>query len=152
MSRGVLALCPAGADRAPLIRPRYFSEESDIECLRLGLHRAWEVLAAWGVDPRRDEMWPPPAVFDDRHALAALLRRHATSYFHLAGTCAMGSRAEAGAVTDWTGRVRGLDNIWVCDASVMPVVPAANTALPVAAIALAPRCRHRGDDRLIIGA
>jgi choline dehydrogenase-like flavoprotein len=50
-------------------------------------------------------------------------------YVHAAGTCAMGS------VVDTFCRVRGYDDLIVCDASVLPVLPRANTHLPTVMVA-----------------
>jgi choline dehydrogenase/5-(hydroxymethyl)furfural/furfural oxidase len=50
-------------------------------------------------------------------------------YVHAAGTCAMGT------VVDTRCRVRDYDGLLVCDASVMPRVPRANTHWPVVAMA-----------------
>jgi 5-(hydroxymethyl)furfural/furfural oxidase len=42
----------------------------------------------------------------------------------------MGAADDPGAVTDPTGRVHGVDGLRVCDASIMPMVPCANTNIP----------------------
>ena len=39
---------------------------------------------------------------------------------HVVGTCAMGTRADAGAVVDAAGRVHGVDGLLVVDASILP--------------------------------
>jgi 5-(hydroxymethyl)furfural/furfural oxidase len=39
------------------------------------------------------------------------------------------------AVTDNEGRVRGIDGLRVCDASVMPTIPCANTNVPTMMVA-----------------
>jgi choline dehydrogenase len=66
-----------------------------------------------------------------REASVALLRRSCSSYFHPAGTCAMGSGQEA--VVDAELRVRGVLGLRVADASVMPI-PSANTQAPAVMI------------------
>jgi choline dehydrogenase len=43
----------------------------------------------------------------------------------------MGTDADDDAVTDERCRVRGLEGLWVADASVMPTLPRANTNFPV---------------------
>jgi 5-(hydroxymethyl)furfural/furfural oxidase len=50
-------------------------------------------------------------------------------YVHAAGTCAMGT------VVDSSCRLVGYDGVAVCDASVMPAAPRANTHLPTVMIA-----------------
>lgn len=66
-------------------------------------------------------------------------------YYHPVGTCRMGS-AERMAVCDEDGRIHGLANGYVADASLFPVIPKANTCLPVAMVAeaIADRLIGRG--------
>lgn len=56
-------------------------------------------------------------------------------FVHAAGSCRMGSAADPMAVVDPGCRVIGYEGLMVCDASVMPRVPRANTHLPVVMIA-----------------
>jgi choline dehydrogenase len=72
---------------------------------------------------------------DDRAGLARSIRSRVESYHHPVGTCAMGPAPDDGAVVDARGRVHGLDNVWVADASVMPSIPAANTNLSTIVVA-----------------
>jgi choline dehydrogenase len=51
------------------------------------------------------------------------------SYHHGVGTCKMGPASDAMAVVDQKLRVHGMENLWVGDASIMPVVSHANTNL-----------------------
>jgi 5-(hydroxymethyl)furfural/furfural oxidase len=53
----------------------------------------------------------------------------ATAMFHPVGTCAIGS------VVDPHLRVRGIGALYVADASVMPVIPRANTNIPTLMVA-----------------
>jgi choline dehydrogenase len=51
------------------------------------------------------------------------------SYHHGVGTCKMGPASDNMAVVDQKLRVHGISNLWVGDASIMPVVSRANTNL-----------------------
>ncbi|MGE5303919.1 MAG: GMC family oxidoreductase [Alphaproteobacteria bacterium] len=51
------------------------------------------------------------------------------SYHHGVGTCKMGPPSDDKAVVDQRLRVHGVANLWVGDASIMPVVSRANTNL-----------------------
>jgi choline dehydrogenase len=51
------------------------------------------------------------------------------SYHHGVGTCKMGPASDKMAVVDQRLRVHGMQNLWVGDASIMPVVSRANTNL-----------------------
>lgn len=59
----------------------------------------------------------------------------ANGYWHPVGTCAMGPEDDSLAVADERGRVHGLENVHVADASLMPVIPRANTHLTTVAVA-----------------
>jgi choline dehydrogenase len=56
-------------------------------------------------------------------------------YYHPACTCRMGPSSDPLAVVDPTGKVHGLDGLYVCDASIFPTLMRANTNLPAAMIA-----------------
>jgi choline dehydrogenase/5-(hydroxymethyl)furfural/furfural oxidase len=49
---------------------------------------------------------------------------------HVCATCRMGAPDDPRAVVDPSGRVLGVDGLYVADASVFPEVPRANTNLP----------------------
>lgn len=70
---------------------------------------------------------------DDR--LDSHVRRAVTGVWHACGTCRMGADDDDMAVTDGRGRVRAVHGLRVSDASVMPVIPRANTNLPTIMVA-----------------
>ena len=61
--------------------------------------------------------------------------RQVGAYSHAAGSCAMGSSRGAMAVGNERAEVIGYQNIWLCDASILPTLPRANTHLPVVMVA-----------------
>lgn len=67
--------------------------------------------------------------------LSRHVTRATTGVWHPSGTCRMGADGDPLAVTDSRGRVRGLGGVYVCDASIMPEVPRANTNIPTIAVA-----------------
>ncbi|BBX98369.1 GMC family oxidoreductase N-terminal domain-containing protein [Mycobacterium lacus] len=74
-------------------------------------------------------------------ALQDLLRRSNPRSLHLAafhptGTAAAGSDGQACPV-DENGRLRGVDGVWVADASILPSCPEVNPQLSIMALALA---------------
>jgi 5-(hydroxymethyl)furfural/furfural oxidase len=74
-----------------------------------------------------------PTVSDlanDESALIAWIRDTVLGHWHASCTCRMGAAEDPGAVTDPRARVYGVEGLRVCDASIMPAVPCANTNIP----------------------
>ena len=66
----------------------------------------------------------------DEAAMEEFVRDGVTGCWHPSGTCRMGRADDPMAVTDPAGRVQGVENLRVCDASIFPCVPRANTNIP----------------------
>jgi choline dehydrogenase-like flavoprotein len=60
-------------------------------------------------------------------ALDLWMKRWVQTSHHISGTCKMGPASDDMAVVDQYGKVRGLENIRVADASIMPDCIRANT-------------------------
>jgi 5-(hydroxymethyl)furfural/furfural oxidase len=69
-------------------------------------------------------------LLDDDTLLTSYAQKAAGGVWHASGTCRMGALNDPLAVTDASGRVRGVDGLRVCDASLMPSIPCANTNIP----------------------
>jgi len=66
----------------------------------------------------------------DDEALEDFVRKATIGVWHASCTCRMGLDTDPMMVTDSAARVRGVQGLRVCDASVFPVVPRANTNFP----------------------
>ncbi len=67
----------------------------------------------------------------DDDALEAFVRKAAIGVWHASCSCRMGADGDPMAVTDNRGRVRGgISGLRICDASIFPIVPCANTNFP----------------------
>ncbi len=71
---------------------------------------------------------------DDAQA-SAYIHRAVRHYVHPVGSARMGPASDAGSVVDQYCRVKGIANLRVVDASVMPGTPRANTNIPCMMIA-----------------
>jgi 5-(hydroxymethyl)furfural/furfural oxidase len=75
------------------------------------------------------------ALCADGERLAEHVHHHVAGTFHVSGTCRMGAPDNPDAVVDPEGRVIGVGGLRVADASIMPVVPRANTNIPTVMVA-----------------
>lgn len=66
----------------------------------------------------------------DDAQLTEFVGNNVTGVWHASGTCRMGAAGDPMAVTDGAGRVYGVTGLRVCDSSVMPSIPRANTNMP----------------------
>ncbi len=76
-----------------------------------------------------------PTLVADDEALADHIRENVAGTFHPVGTCRMGAAEDRAAVTDPAGRVHGMSNLRVIDASIMPTIPRGNTNIPTIMVA-----------------
>ncbi|WP_043308403.1 GMC family oxidoreductase [Pseudomonas sp. ML96] len=117
-----------GAGRSLSIDFNFFADEEDARVLVEGVKLARRILAQPEFDELRGaEMLPGPDVQSDEQ-LRAHLRDYAATVFHPVGTCKMGSD-ELAVVTPQL-KVRGLANLRVADASIMPTLISGNTNAP----------------------
>lgn len=132
-SRGSLRLRSSEPFDAPLIDPAYLTEPNDVSRMAVGLQMAHEIAHARALKPWRGTELLPGEKLRSDDDYRAFLRRTTASYLHLAGTCRIGT--DDHAVVDPQLRVRGIDNLCVADASVMPSVVAAPPNAATLAIA-----------------
>ena len=132
-SRGSVRLACADPARAPLIDPGFLRDGRDTDRLEAGLRLVREIAASAPLRGTwRAEVHPGPDVTTSAD-LRRYVRRAVGSYYHPAGTCALGTGAAA--VTDPQLRVRGVAGLRVADASVLPVLPNAHPNATVLAVA-----------------
>ncbi len=133
LSRGRLRLTSADPSAAPEIDPGFLTDRGgrDAVVLRSGL----DIVERLAASPALKSLAGPSAGHRARDLSDEQLRARLGTYWHPVGTCAMGPADDPFAVVDGEARVHGVSNLRVVDASVLPTVPAANTQLPVLAVA-----------------
>ena len=120
-SRGSVRLASADVRDTALIDPAYLSDPRDVETMMAGIRRARRIaktpaLSLWG----NTELHPDPT-HRSESGLLRFLRGNLMTTYHYAGTCRMG--ADPAAVVDPELRVRGVQNLRVADASIIPIAP-----------------------------
>lgn len=129
-SRGRLALASPDPRVQPRIMLNYLADPKDMRRMVEGLRLAWKV----GRSPAIRAFAERAVVLTDElvesdEAVEAYLRDTVGTIFHPVGTARMGPDGDELAVVDQQCRVRGVENLRVVDASVMPNIPRANTNL-----------------------
>jgi len=132
-SRGEIALRSADPIAAPAIRANYLACEQDLRVIAEGVRLCRRIAHTKAFAPYRgDEVVPGASVTTDLQ-LAGFIRGALQTLYHPVGTCQMGK--DEMAVVDSQLRVRGIEQLRVVDASIMPRVIAGNTNAPTLMIA-----------------
>jgi choline dehydrogenase-like flavoprotein len=127
-SRGTVRLASADPAAMPLIDPNYWADPHDRAMSIRGLRLAREIMRQKALKPWvLREVLPGPSL-DTDDALFDYACRAAKTDHHPVGTCRMGHDAMSVVTPDL--KLRGIKNLRVCDASVMPRVPSSNTNAP----------------------
>jgi choline dehydrogenase len=127
-SEGWIGLASADPAADPEIHCNYLGDPLDVERLKWATRKVWALAARPVLAGTLDGfLFPDQATIDDDAALEAYIRQVSTCSFHATSTCRMGP--DDSAVVDQRLAVRGVDGLWIADASVMPVVPTALTNL-----------------------
>lgn len=134
-SRGWIRIRSDDPRKHPEIQPNYLSTEQDRKEMRDAVKLTREIFAQKGFDPYRgEEIQPGPHVRTDAE-IDAFIRAKADSAYHPCGTCKMGNENDREAVVDPKARVRGIENLRIVDASIMPSVVSGNLNAPTIMIA-----------------
>jgi choline dehydrogenase len=134
-SRGSVRLRSNDPGDALLIDPNYLATDYDRYEMREGLKMGRELLAqpAFREFHKREDMPGPSVKTDDE--IDAFIRHNASSAHHPCSTARMGPDSDPLAVVTPDLRLRGVENLRVVDASVIPSVPSANINATVFMIA-----------------
>jgi choline dehydrogenase len=136
-SSGTVTLRSPDPQASPLIDHGYLSdldgEDRAVLADGLSIGRAiMQPLLDSGV--LAEEISPGHEVITDA-AVSDFINRTVGIYYHPACSCRMGPAGDPEAVVDPHGKVHGLEALYVCDASIFPLLMRANTNLPAAMIA-----------------
>src|SRR6202158_3499262 len=121
---GYVELASADPRVQPAFNYRYLQHPNDIRRVREGLRLAMRLLESDAYKDVADHrIHPTDAILADDDALDLWIRQTVGSARHVSGTCKMGPDSDPMAVVDQYCRVKGVQGLWVVDASVMPRIP-----------------------------
>lgn len=136
-SRGRLRVLSPDPGHPPVIDLNLLDSPEDVAQLTAGLRLCYRLATHEALAERFERV----AVLDegafaddDDSALAEYARQFSFPWYHASGTCRMGPDPDAGDVVDDFGQVHGIDRLSVFDASILPMIPRANTNLTCIAV------------------
>jgi choline dehydrogenase-like flavoprotein len=117
-----------------LIDHNFLSDARDEASIVEAIKKAREVLSSSEFDEvRGDEIAPGKSIQSDEELLA-YIRKTAVTVYHPVGTCKMGID-DLAVVSPDDLKVKGMGNLRVIDASIMPSIVSGNTSAPTMMIA-----------------
>ena len=127
-SRGEIRLASADPADKPVIDHRLLGDPADVAALIRGLKQVDEIFNAPAFAGHLRGRLSPASKPQNDAEWEQRIRSTAGIGYHPVGTCRMGG--DAASVVDPQLRVRGVTGLRVVDASIMPIMPAANTNAP----------------------
>ena len=132
-SRGTVSLASAKVSDDPIIDPNFFSDLRDLKTLIKGAKLTQDILNSAPLNKYKSK-----EIYGVHNNLSDLeweehIRNRADTIYHPVGTCKMGN--DELAVVDNKLKIKGLKNIRVADASIMPKITSGNTNAPTIMIA-----------------
>lgn len=133
VSRGSLELKSADPQGLPRIVHNYLQDAADQRALVAAVKFTDEIIQQRGWDEIRGENVSPPLRRMADAEVLSWLRANTSTQYHPCTTCRMG--VDDLAVVDEQGRVRGVRNLRVIDASIMPAITSGNLQSPTLMLA-----------------
>ncbi len=128
VSSGEIKLASADPNQQPILNYRYLTDPFDVERLRGAVRLCAEISAMPQFEKAQmARLTPTDDILGDDNKMESWLRDNVRTQHHSSGTCKMGPDDDPMAVVDQEGCVRGIENLRVVDASIMPDVIRANT-------------------------
>jgi choline dehydrogenase len=123
---GRLGLASTDPGVQPRIELNFCADREDLRRLVAGIRLAWRIASAAPMLQETERIVGlTHQIVGSDELLAAYVLDNVGTYCHALGTARMGPDGDPGAVVDQYCRLRGIDNLWVVDASVIPAVPRA---------------------------
>jgi len=126
-SRGTVKIKSGDMARQPAFDLGFMTDESDFDSIKRGARFVRKLAAAPAWEGKLHKELRPGTDIDDDAGLEEFIRNEVDTDFHYAGTCRMGSPSAAHTVVDPQLRVKGVKNLRVADASIMPLPMHGNT-------------------------
>lgn len=119
-SRGYVKLKSANPFENAEVNPNYLDQQADVDALKKAISIVRELACTKSFEKLNEAEIAPGIGNEESH-----IRSQSSTIWHPAGTCKIGQ--DAMSVVDSRLKVKGIENLRVADASVMPTVTSGNT-------------------------
>jgi choline dehydrogenase-like flavoprotein len=133
-SRGNISLIKHFDKIQTNIQPNYLSAEEDLDAMIAG-YKWCKKVANCGPLSEDAQPFLPKNELESDDEIVDYIRKNAETVYHPVGTCKMGSIDDETSVVCPELKVKGIANLRVIDASVMPTIVGGNTNAPTIMIA-----------------
>lgn len=140
-SRGFVKLRSRNFKDPPIINPNFLDVEEDVTTLLAGI-RAYQKIVNTKVYKSLEMTFSRPKLpdcdlitFDSDDYWRCYMKYFTTHFYHPVGTCKMGNENDPTTVVLPNMKVKGMQNLRVVDASIIPIIPRAHTFAPTVMIA-----------------
>lgn len=135
-SKGRVLLKDNNPFHHPLIYPNYFADERDLDVLVQGVRISQRLAKTKAMKRLKTTLWKVPLpgcvnyTFNTDDYWKCHARNLPFTIYHLSGTCKMAPESDPTCVVNPRLKVKGIKNLRVADASIMPEVTSGHTNAP----------------------
>ena len=135
-SKGEITLASSNPLEYPIINPNYLHEKEDVQKLAQACQLIDKIFQT---EPLKDittrTSLSKPTDENDDQFWESFVRKYTVTVYHPTGTCRMGNEDDPMSVVTSDTRVKGVQNLRVVDASIIPKTISGNTSIPTTAVA-----------------
>ncbi|WP_104401661.1 GMC family oxidoreductase [Vibrio penaeicida] len=126
-SRGTVELASTNPADNPIVNTNHMSDPYDVQVAIEGVKLCRNMINQQAFSDLIEREHFPGTQVETDEQIIQFCREHGRTAYHPVGTCKMGADDDVMAVVDTQLRVKGLNNLRVIDASVIPTIVSSNT-------------------------
>ena len=127
LSRGYVKALSKDVFVDPVIQPNYLAHATDQQVLVEGMQLIRALLHSPDLRDYLEEETVPGERVKSNEDMLEFVKKNGSTGYHLVGTARMGKFDDKLSVVDDQLKVHGINSLRIADASIMPMIPSANT-------------------------
>ncbi len=134
-ARGTVRLSSSNPQDMPIVDPNFLGDPDDLKISVEGVKHSVEIFRQPELQKYIKEIRFPDNKVKTQKQFEDYARQYGRTSYHPTCTCKMGAKSDKMAVVGADLRVHGIENLRICDSSVMPSLIGSNTNAPTIMIA-----------------